>query len=62
MALLGMQYAGFLEVNWTLIGERYDTLGAWLSGQFSSFQNFIAGELPAAASAMAGLAFGFRAR
>lgn len=62
MALLGMQYAGFIEVNWTLMGDRYDDAGAWLSSQFSSARAFVTGELPSAAGVLAGFALGFRAR
>lgn len=62
IALLGMQYAGFIEVNWTVLGDRYDSAGAWLSGQFQSFRDFVTGELPSAAGALGGLALGFRSR
>ena len=62
MALLGMQYAGFVEINWTLIGQQYESAGAWLSGQFDSFRTFVTGELPSAAGALGGLGLGFKPR
>jgi len=60
LLLFGLEYAGLLEIRWGAIGDRYESLAAWASGQFESFRTFITGELPSAGAAVAGLALGFR--
>lgn len=60
LLLFGLEYAGLLEIRWGAIGEKYDSIAAWASGQFESFRTFITGELPSAGAAVAGLALGFR--
>jgi uncharacterized membrane protein (Fun14 family) len=62
LVLFGMQYAGFIDVNWTLLGDRYESAGDWVGGQFKTFRAFITGELPSAAGVLGGLALGFRSR
>jgi uncharacterized membrane protein (Fun14 family) len=60
LLLFGLQYAGFVEVNWGKIGADYDSFVAWLSAQVRSFHAFITGYLPSSASAAAGLLLGFK--
>jgi len=55
-----MEYAGFLEIRWGAIGERYDTAGDWLAGQMKTFTTFATGALPSAALAVGGLAVGLK--
>lgn len=62
LALFGLQYAGFIEVKWALLQERYEQAGSWAAGEFESFRTFITGSLPSAALAAAGLVAGFRKR
>src|SRR5690606_8304539 len=62
LALFGLQYAGFIEVNWTAIGDRYESTSAWFLAQFESVQELVTGYLPAAGSAAAGLTLGFLRR
>ncbi len=58
--LFGLEYAGLLEIHWGAIGDKYDSVAAWATGQFDSFRTFITGELPSAAAAIAGLGLGFK--
>ena len=62
LAMFGLQYAGFIEVNWTVIGDRYDSAAGWLSGQFDDFRTFVTGYLPSAAGGAGGMALGFMKR
>jgi uncharacterized membrane protein (Fun14 family) len=59
LAMFGLQYAGFIEVNWTMVGERYETFSAWFGDQFKDFSTFVTGYLPSAATGTGGLAIGF---
>ncbi|MEO1128660.1 MAG: FUN14 domain-containing protein [Planctomycetota bacterium] len=60
LLLFGMQYAGFVDINWGAIGDRYESGSEWFSAQFKSFSTFASGELPSAALAMGGLAVGLK--
>lgn len=62
LLLIGLQYAGVIDVNWGAIAARYDGAAAWLSAQTASFRDFIAGHIPFAGSAFAGIAAGFGRR
>lgn len=62
LLLIGLQYAGVIDVNWGAIAARYDGATAWLSAQTASFRDFIAGHIPFAGSAFAGIAAGFGRR
>lgn len=62
LALFGLQYAGFIEVNWAAIGDRYESVRDWLAVELDSFRAFATGYLPSAGMALAGLATGFRRR
>lgn len=60
LSLWGLQYAGVLQINWTLLESRSQEAGAWLSSQVRTFEAFIAGYLPSGGAAAAGLALGFK--
>lgn len=59
LLLFGLQYAGLIEVRWSAMADRYDTLQAWLRAQMGGVQAFLTGYLPSAGAALAGLALGF---
>ena len=59
LLLFGLQYAGLVEVKWTAMADRYDTIQDWLKAQLGGFQAFVTGYLPSAGAATAGLALGF---
>ena len=60
LALFGLQYAGVIDVDWSRMSEHWDAIAAWLGEQTASFRDFITGYLPSAASALAGMALGFK--
>lgn len=60
LAVLGLQYAGMVNVNWNSISDQYDGVAAYLSGQFKSFSTFAQGVLPSASAAAVGLVAGWR--
>jgi uncharacterized membrane protein (Fun14 family) len=59
LLLFGMQYAGLVEVKWTAMADRYDSIQTWLRAQVAGFQAFVTGYLPSAGAALAGLGLGF---
>jgi len=59
LLLFGLQYAGLVEVKWTAMADRYDTIQAWLRAQLGGFQAFVTGYLPSAGAGLAGLGLGF---
>jgi uncharacterized membrane protein (Fun14 family) len=59
IAMFALQYAGLLNIDWNSISGQYDSVAAWLKGQFGNFKDFVSGHLPSAGSAVAGLAIGF---
>jgi uncharacterized membrane protein (Fun14 family) len=60
LGLMGLEYADFITVNWTLIEERYETFGAWAGDQFESMQAFATGALPSVGAASVGAVMGFK--
>lgn len=62
LMLMGLQYAGIIEVKWALIEQQYDSIAAFLSAQTETFSTFVTGYLPSTGSAAAGLAAGFLRR
>jgi len=62
LAVLGLEYAGFVEVHWDALGDGFESLAAGIGDQFESFKTFVTGRIPAAGSALAGLWAGFRRR
>lgn len=59
LALFGLQYAGFIEVNWGAISQRYDSIAAWAASEFESFNRFLSGYIPSLGAAAAGAGLGF---
>ncbi|MCA9279797.1 MAG: FUN14 domain-containing protein [Phycisphaeraceae bacterium] len=62
LGLFGLQYAGIADIDWTLLGNKYDTVSAWASSQFDSAKGFITGYMPSAAATLGGMFMGFRSR
>lgn len=60
LLLFGLQYAGFITVEWGLIEQRYNESQSWIASQFSSFKDFVTGELPSAGLFATGFIIGFR--
>lgn len=59
LALFGLQYAGLIEVHWSLMEERYHTLTDGLDEKVKAGSSVMFAYLPSAAAATAGLALGF---
>lgn len=62
LGMFGLQYAGIADIDWTLLGDKYDTLSSWASSQFASAKGFITGYMPSAAATLGGMFMGFRSR
>jgi uncharacterized membrane protein (Fun14 family) len=62
LAVLGLQYAGLVNVNWNSVSDQYESVAAYLGGQFKSFSAFAQGVLPSASAAGVGLVAGWRRR
>ncbi|MDX9911951.1 MAG: FUN14 domain-containing protein [Phycisphaerales bacterium] len=60
LLVAGLQYAGLVSVDWGAIASRWDGVSAWVHDNTRSFLGFLTGQLPSAASGVAGLAMGFR--
>lgn len=62
MLLLGLEYAGIIDVRWNLLAQHHGSAAAWASAQFSSLRTLLTGAVPSVAAALAGLAMGLRSR
>lgn len=60
LLLMGLQYTGLVQVDWSAIDGRYQSAATWLADQFGSFRQFVTGQLPSASAAAAGLFSGFK--
>jgi uncharacterized membrane protein (Fun14 family) len=60
LALVGLQYAGVIDVNWGAMESHYDRFAGWIGGQTDSFQKFVTGYLPSSAAGVFGMVLGFR--
>jgi uncharacterized membrane protein (Fun14 family) len=60
LLVLGLQYAGLVQVDWAAIDGHYQASAQWLTGQFAGFRQFVTGQLPSAATGAAGLAIGLK--
>ena len=58
--MVGLSYAGWIDVNWGLVERQMDALGGRLGQEVASFQAFLAGTLPSGALAALGLFTGFK--
>jgi len=61
-ALVGLQYAGLMEVKWIASGERFDHFHQWALSLVSSGETFVKGLLPSASASAVGLFTGWRRR
>ncbi|MGQ9589384.1 MAG: FUN14 domain-containing protein [Planctomycetota bacterium] len=62
IALFGLAYAGVVEVRWDVLQAWFDRAAASLQEETEGFRAFIAGSLPAAGAAAAGLFTGVKRR
>ncbi len=60
LLLFGLQYGGLIPVDWSAMGTVLDQAVAWVRANAAGFRAFITGQLPSAASALAGAAVGFK--
>ncbi len=60
LALFGLQYAGFIEINWHSLGSHYDSFLDWLLPRIGSFRDFVTSHLPSSSMAAMGLLIGFK--
>ncbi len=60
LVLFALSYFKLIQVDWNLLEQRYDQLGARLTEQLQAFKSFIEGSLPAAGLAAVGLVIGFK--
>lgn len=60
LMLLGLQYWGVIDVDFTALQQHYQTVAAWIARQTASLRGFITGYLPSSASGALGLAAGFK--
>ena len=60
LAILGLSYAGAIEVHWDLLQKWFDTAVTAAKAQTASLQAFVQGSLPTAGLATAGLLTGFK--
>jgi uncharacterized membrane protein (Fun14 family) len=60
LGMFGLQYAGLIDVNWSAIEGKYDSIAGFFRRETESFTKFVSGYLPSATSAAAGAFIGFR--
>ena len=60
LLLMGLQYSGLVQVDWSAMDGRYQSAARWLTDQFGSFRQFVTGQLPSASAAAAGLFAGLK--
>lgn len=60
IALLGLQYAGWIEVDWNALSGAYERVSARVSSELQSMRDFIAGVVPSAGLAGVGFFTGFK--
>lgn len=60
LALAGLDYGGFITVEWGAFEDRYNSFADWFGGQFESIGDFVSGYLPSGAAAGIGLFTGWR--
>ena len=61
MMLMGLEYGGLIAIQWGSMADRYDSFQDWAGGQFESVRAFATVAVHMAATAMAGLAAGWKA-
>jgi uncharacterized membrane protein (Fun14 family) len=60
LGVFGLQFAGLVQVDWSVLELRYDSWADWLSVNGSAFLSFVGDNLSSAASFLAGLALGLK--
>ena len=60
LAMFGLSYLGFVDVNWSEMKEMFDNLIGRVREESEHFKSFITGSLPSAAAGSTGLFAGFR--
>lgn len=61
LLLVGLEHAQLITIQWGSMADRYDSFESWGRGQVSSFGAFVRGAIPMTATAMAGVAAGWKA-
>lgn len=59
-AIIGLQYAGVMEVKWHAGSEQFDTFIGWLGHQVSSLRQLVTGALPSGVAGGFGVWSGWR--
>lgn len=60
LVLIGLSYAGVVDVDWARMASLFDTLVARLGTEIQSLRAFVAGTVPATALSGLGLVAGFK--
>jgi uncharacterized membrane protein (Fun14 family) len=60
LVLSMMAYVGWIEIHWSLMEGQFTQVLSALGAQFSSFQTFLTGAIPASGLTLAGFAIGLR--
>lgn len=60
LLLVGLQYTGVIDVDWTAVQHGYAVIGRWLQAQFTSIHQFVTGYLPSTTMGGLGLLAGFK--
>lgn len=60
LALFGLQYAGYINIDWFSLEVPYESFIAWLQPHFSDFGDFVTGNLPSSGMAAVGIVIGFK--
>ena len=55
LGMFGLQYAGLIDVNWSAIEGKYDSIAGFFRRETESFTKFVSGYLPSATSAAAAM-------
>ncbi len=61
LLLVGLEHAQLISIQWGSMADRYDTFESWGRGQVSSVGAFVTGAIPMTATALAGVAAGWKA-
>jgi len=60
LAILGLEFVGFLTVEWDSMKSGFDSLKTTLADDLEGFKTFVQGRIPAAGSSLVGFYAGFR--
>ncbi len=62
LTMFGLQYAGYINIDWYSLQIPYDAFIAWLQPHIGNFQEFISSNLPSSSMALVGMLIGFYKR